>query len=167
VSRILLIACCLLASPVLAGQARVEGIRIWAAPDNTRLVFDVSEPIEHSLLTLKNPDRLVIDIESAKLIPDPAQPEKSDGLLRRVRAAARNGDDLRVVLDLGGKVRPTNSTATAWLSTYTTPGCLRPVRSRRKSGFSATCRGTWSSPSTPATAARTRVPSARAVPARR
>ncbi|RLA33708.1 MAG: N-acetylmuramoyl-L-alanine amidase [Gammaproteobacteria bacterium] len=105
-SRILVLACCLLAGPVLAGQARVDGIRIWAAPDNTRLVFDVSKPVEHSLLTLKNPDRLVIDIESAKLIPDPAQPEESDGLLRRVRAAARNGDDLRVVLDLSGKVRP-------------------------------------------------------------
>ena len=104
--RILVLVCCMLAGPVLAGQARVDGIRIWAAPDNTRLVFDVSEPVEHSLLVLKNPDRVVVDIDTAKLIPDPAQPEEADGLLQRVRAAARNGDDLRVVLDLSRPVRP-------------------------------------------------------------
>ncbi len=104
--RILFLVCCLLAGPVLAGQARVDGIRIWAAPDNTRLVFDVSEPVAHSLLILKNPHRVVVDIDAAKLIPDPTQPGKDDGLLQRVRAAARNGDDLRVVLDLNRQVRP-------------------------------------------------------------
>lgn len=104
--RILFLVCCLLAEPVLAGQARVDGIRIWAAPDNTRLVFDVSEPVEHSLLILKNPDRVVVDIDAARLIPDPTQPDADDGLLQRVRAAARNGDDLRVVLDLNRSVRP-------------------------------------------------------------
>jgi N-acetylmuramoyl-L-alanine amidase len=106
VPRILFLVCCLLAGPALAGQARVDGIRIWAAPDNTRLVFDVSEPVAHSLLILKNPHRVVVDIDAAKLIPDPTQPGKDDGLLQRVRAAARNGDDLRVVLDLNRQVRP-------------------------------------------------------------
>ena len=105
-TRILALVCCLLAGPAVAGQARVDGIRIWAAPDNTRLVFDVSDPVEHRLLILKDPDRVVVDIETTRLVTDPAQPEQADGLLQRVRAAARNGDDLRVVLDLNRPVRP-------------------------------------------------------------
>ncbi len=104
--RLIALVCCLLVGPALAGQARVDGIRIWAAPDNTRLVFDVSEPVEHSLLILKDPHRVVVDIAKARLISDPTQPEDAEGLLQRVRAAERNGDDLRVVLDLGGPVRP-------------------------------------------------------------
>lgn len=104
--RLLAFACCLLAGPVLAGQARVDGIRIWAAPDNTRLVFDISEPVEHALMILEGPDRVVVDIGGALLTTDPTQPTDDTGLLRRVRAAARNDDDLRVVLDLGRKVRP-------------------------------------------------------------
>jgi len=34
-----------------------------AAPDNTRLVFDLSGPVQHSVFTLTAPDRLVIDYQ--------------------------------------------------------------------------------------------------------
>ena len=104
-SRILALLCALLTGSALAGQARLEGIRIWAAPDNTRLVFDVDGPVEHTLLTLDGPDRVVIDIKDTQLVATPGQPE-AGGLLQQVRAAARDGDDLRVVLDLARKVRP-------------------------------------------------------------
>ncbi|MEF9672296.1 AMIN domain-containing protein [Pseudomonas sp. PCH446] len=38
-----------------------------AGPDNTRLVFDLSGPVQHSVFTLTSPDRLVIDINGATL----------------------------------------------------------------------------------------------------
>ena len=42
--------------------ADIKSVRLWRAPDNTRLVFDLSGPAEHTLFTLSNPERIVIDI---------------------------------------------------------------------------------------------------------
>ncbi len=46
----------------------VRSVRLWRAPDNTRLVFDLSGPVQHSVFTLTAPDRIVIDISGAKLV---------------------------------------------------------------------------------------------------
>ncbi|EPN57764.1 N-acetylmuramoyl-L-alanine amidase, partial [Pseudomonas syringae pv. actinidiae ICMP 18807] len=46
---------------------QVRSVRLWRAPDNTRLVFDLSGPVQHSVFTLTSPDRLVIDINGATL----------------------------------------------------------------------------------------------------
>ncbi|WP_122603990.1 AMIN domain-containing protein, partial [Pseudomonas viridiflava] len=44
---------------------QVKSVRLWRAPDNTRLVFDLTGPVQHSVFTLSSPDRLVIDINGA------------------------------------------------------------------------------------------------------
>ena len=51
-----------------AAAADVVGIRAWPAPDHTRVVFDVSGPLEHTIFRLENPQRLVIDIRNARLL---------------------------------------------------------------------------------------------------
>ncbi|HEY5719340.1 MAG TPA: AMIN domain-containing protein, partial [Gammaproteobacteria bacterium] len=103
--RLLALLCLLCATTAVAGTARVDGVRVWAAPDHTRLVFDISAPVEHTLFTLESPDRVVIDLEATELAASLQQPD-GDGLLRGLRWAPRNGNDLRVVLDLGGRSRP-------------------------------------------------------------
>jgi N-acetylmuramoyl-L-alanine amidase len=85
--------------------AAVEGVRMWAGPDSTRLVFDISQPIEHTVFMLHNPDRVVIDLKHTHLQQSPRL-DFHQGLVRNVRSAKRNGTDLRMVLDLKGKVRP-------------------------------------------------------------
>jgi N-acetylmuramoyl-L-alanine amidase len=85
---------------VIANPVELENVRIWAAPDNTRIVFDVSNRVEHKLEKLANPLRVVLDIQNARLRKAPAQPVASDNYLKEVRSAMRNPDDLRVVLDL-------------------------------------------------------------------
>lgn len=82
---------------------RVNGVRMWPAPDKTRLVFDVSGPAEYSLFDLENPPRVVIDIHNARMGKSPPQPRRQDSLLGRIRTGTRNGHDLRVVLDLHNK----------------------------------------------------------------
>lgn len=84
----------------------VEGARIWPAPDHTRLVLDVGGPVEHNIFALSNPDRLVIDINDANLEANLGQLDLSGSPIRRIRSAPRNGNDLRVVLDLTGEVKP-------------------------------------------------------------
>lgn len=95
---------------VLAGSVEaaveIKGVRMWPAPDNTRLVFDMSAPVEHSLFTLKAPDRVVLDIKNARFTSKLPQFTYDESLLKGVRYAKRDNDQLRVVLDLKKGVHP-------------------------------------------------------------
>jgi N-acetylmuramoyl-L-alanine amidase len=89
--------------------SQVRSVRLWRAPDNTRLVFDLSGPVQHSVFTLQSPDRLVIDINGATLggslnVPTANTPITS------MRSAQRTPDDLRVVIDLKKAVTPKSFT---------------------------------------------------------
>jgi N-acetylmuramoyl-L-alanine amidase len=84
----------------VAASAQLENVRIWAAPDSTRVVFDVSGPVVHKLEMLTDPYRAVIDIQDTQLIKPITQPGSIDKFLHRVRSAPRSQNDLRVVLDL-------------------------------------------------------------------
>ncbi len=84
----------------IANPVELENVRIWAAPDNTRIVFDISNRVEHKLEKLSDPHRVVLDIQNARLRNSPAQPIAADKYLKEVRSAMRNPNDLRVVLDL-------------------------------------------------------------------
>jgi N-acetylmuramoyl-L-alanine amidase len=80
-------------------------VRIWRAPDHTRLVFDVNGPVEHRLFGLHNPERLVVDFKGTRL--DSAIKVGGDNrYLTGVRYANRQDGNLRVVLDLKQAVRP-------------------------------------------------------------
>ena len=50
-----------------ATAADLESARLWRSPDSTRLVLDLSGAVDHQLIVLKNPDRLVIDISNINL----------------------------------------------------------------------------------------------------
>jgi len=95
----------LMSLPALAGQTDVIGVRIWPAPDHTRLVFDLSAPVEHSLFTLPDPDRIVIDLKNARL-RSKLTSDTAKGPLKSIRSGARNVTDLRIVLDTKQTMRP-------------------------------------------------------------
>lgn len=88
---------------------QVKSMRLWRAPDNTRLVFDLSGPVQHSVFTLSAPDRLVIDINGAKLAA-PLNVATSNTPISSVRSAQRTPTDLRVVVDLKKSVTPKSFT---------------------------------------------------------
>jgi len=86
-------------SPVWAAPVQVQNVRIWAAPDSTRVVFDLSGPVQHEVTVASDPFRVVVDIQGA-LAPAPSsQPEGHDRFLRHVNTVPF---DLgaRFVLDL-------------------------------------------------------------------
>lgn len=80
-------------------------MRVWAGPDYTRVVFDVSQPLEYKLFGLDNPDRLVLDFSSVTMANGAAEVQPR-GLLAGIRSGAREKGSLRVVFDLKGKSRP-------------------------------------------------------------
>ncbi len=96
----------LLTSVANAGSLQVNGVRLWAAPDSTRVVFDVTGPVEHQLFTLKGPDRLVIDLKHASVDPSLVKQLQASGVVKGLRSGSRNKDDLRLVLDLANPVKP-------------------------------------------------------------
>jgi len=94
----LLVLYCL--SQSLWAGVQVNNVRIWAAPDSTRVVFDITARVQHQTSMLTDPYRLVVDIEDTSLQRQISQPGAQDRYLQRLRGASRNGNDLRVVLDL-------------------------------------------------------------------
>jgi len=99
----------LLATAVLALPARaveVRGVRLWASPEGTRVVLDLSGSAQHNILLLKHPDRLVLDVAGAHLAPDSRTPPPGVGVVKQVRMARRSDGELRIVLDLSHSIRP-------------------------------------------------------------
>ena len=91
--------------PVWAG-VQVKSVRMWPAPDNTRLVFDLSAPVDHTLFSLAAPDRIVIDLKDARYRGQLPDFDYSNSYIKNVRYASRKGNSLRFVLDLHSQVRP-------------------------------------------------------------
>lgn len=98
-----------LAAEALAASD-IRSVRLWRAPDNTRLVFDLSGPVQHSVFTLAAPDRIVIDVSGAKLATSLEQLSLANTPITGVRSAQRSADDLRVVIDLSAPVSPKSFT---------------------------------------------------------
>lgn len=96
------------AGEVLAAAqiTQIKSVRLWRAPDNTRLVFDLSGPVQHSLFTLSAPSRIVIDLNGAQLSTALNQLKLKNTPITSVRSAQRSPTDLRLVLDLSAQVTP-------------------------------------------------------------
>lgn len=96
------ICCGLLSELALASDIR--GVRLWRAPDNTRLVFDLSGPVTHNLFTLKAPERIVIDVNGAKLSTQFDKLPLANTPINSMRSAQRTANDVRLVIDLSAEV---------------------------------------------------------------
>ena len=108
----ILIAIFALCSTAAQSATTVENIRIWAEGGKTRVVLDLSKPADHSIFTLRGPDRLVVDLKDGRLanrltsdMPDGA------GAVSAIRSGVRANGQLRVVLDLSDNVRSRSFTA--------------------------------------------------------
>lgn len=86
--------------------AEVRGLRMWPAPDNTRLVFDLSAPVGHRVFILRNPHRIVIDLENAVIRGTLPSATYNEPRIKGVRYAKRGKKGLRIVLDLKNSVKP-------------------------------------------------------------
>ncbi|MBD3897710.1 N-acetylmuramoyl-L-alanine amidase [Halomonas sp. ML-15] len=97
--------------PALPSHAAdIDNVRLWSAPDHSRLVFDLSDPAEASVFTLDNPDRLVIDLDDSRMQADTSRLDLDGSAISSLRTGVRDGSGLRVVLDLERKVEPRHFT---------------------------------------------------------
>ncbi|HEY8353460.1 MAG TPA: N-acetylmuramoyl-L-alanine amidase [Methylophilaceae bacterium] len=99
---------------LLAGTAQaalnITATRVWPAPDYTRITFEAKQPIQHSMIMLKDPERLVIDLQEAEISPAlRSLGDKvlaSDPYIKAVRVGNFKPGVVRVVVDLKSEIRP-------------------------------------------------------------
>ncbi|TMG89635.1 MAG: AMIN domain-containing protein [Betaproteobacteria bacterium] len=93
-----------------ADAAMVASARLWPAQEYTRLILETPAPMAHQLLAMKNPERLVLDLEGVELNPEIGRlPERvltGDPYIQAIRVAMYRPGVLRVVLDLKTEVNP-------------------------------------------------------------
>ena len=88
-----------------ASAADVDAVRLWRAPDHTRVVLDLSDAAEFSTLSLDNPERFVVDLSQSRLSASLTALPLEGTPISRVRSGIRQGTDLRLVFDLSAPVR--------------------------------------------------------------
>ncbi|HTV97816.1 MAG TPA: N-acetylmuramoyl-L-alanine amidase [Steroidobacteraceae bacterium] len=88
-----------------AAAIEVRAVRLWASPEGTRVVLDLSGSAQHSLLVLKNPDRIVLDVADARMAAGARAVPQAAGVVKEVRMARRSTGELRIVLDLTQAMR--------------------------------------------------------------
>lgn len=89
----------MLSTSAMAAQLKVSKARVWAAPEKTRVIFEVSAKPNYKVFTLDNPGRVVVDVSNARATWNRSK-VLGGGALRGVRYGKRKRRDLRVVLDI-------------------------------------------------------------------
>ena len=84
----------------------VDGVRLWRAPDHTRIVLDMSGPIKHKVFQLDDPARLVVDIASVTNRATFNSLAFAKTPIKQIRTAVRQQENLRLVFDLRRSVKP-------------------------------------------------------------
>lgn len=87
----------------------ITAARVWPAQEYTRIAMESTAPIKYQLLILKNPDRLVLDIEDVeltsvlKMLTDKII--ASDPYIKQVRVGKFKPGVVRIAVDLKGEVK--------------------------------------------------------------
>ena len=88
----------------------IASARLWPAQEYTRLILESSSAVAHQMLPMKNPERLVLDLEDVELTSEIAQLgqrlQPSDPYIQAIRVARFKPGVVRVVLELKTEVNP-------------------------------------------------------------
>jgi N-acetylmuramoyl-L-alanine amidase len=97
-------------SATSASATTVTATRVWPAADYTRITIEANNEINQTMLVLKDPDRLVLDLEgvelnaSLKSLANAISP--NDPYIKQVRVANFKPNVVRVVVDLKTPIKP-------------------------------------------------------------
>lgn len=91
-------------------EVAIDSVRVWPAQDYTRITLESKQPIRYSLLSLKNPERLVIDLEAVEMSKTLSELSQNigaaDPYINNVRVGRFKPGVVRLVLDLKTEVKP-------------------------------------------------------------
>ena len=108
---ILLLALC--AQAAWAGEVKacvVKAVRLWPSPEYSRITFELSDKVVYKYFSLKNPERLVLDLQGVEpegaLLEIAAKVSAEDPQIAAIRVAKNRPGVTRVVVQLKTEVRP-------------------------------------------------------------
>jgi N-acetylmuramoyl-L-alanine amidase len=94
----------------VSGAPTLLGVRVWPAADYTRITIEHDQPLNFSHLMLKDPDRVVLDLEGVEfnsvLQSLPGKILENDPQIRLIRAGRFKPGVVRLVIELKGEVKP-------------------------------------------------------------
>ncbi len=100
----------LLTAPMLARGATIMSVRVWPAPDYTRVTLESDQPLTATHFLVPDPPRLVVDVKGLTLNPQlkdlVGKIKPDDPFIRDVRVAQYAPDVVRLVFDLKQAVKP-------------------------------------------------------------
>jgi N-acetylmuramoyl-L-alanine amidase len=109
ISKIILVVMLYAFNCAYAGIA-ISSARLWPAADYTRLTLESKQPIHYNLFSIKDPERLVIDLEEVELdsvLKDiSSKVATDDPYIKSVRVGRFKPNVVRLVLDLKAEVKP-------------------------------------------------------------
>ncbi len=107
---LLILLSALLWLPQAQAAITISSARVWPAADYTRLTLESKQAIRYSLLTLKDPERLVIDLNDVDITPTlnelTGKIGNNDPYIKSVRVARFKPGVVRMVLDLKTEAKP-------------------------------------------------------------
>lgn len=107
--RILLLLMLVMALPLHAAQT-VVATRVWPAEDYTRITLESNQPFEFTMLEIKHPHRIVLDLEGVvidqnlKAVLDKVLP--NDPFINKIRLGNFKPNVVRLVVDLKTQAKP-------------------------------------------------------------
>jgi N-acetylmuramoyl-L-alanine amidase len=87
------------------GQTTVKDVRVWPSPESTRIVFDISTPVDYQIFTLEDPKRIVIDIQNANMGANVNAISWQATPVGGLRHGVQEGNHVRLVLDLNQTIQ--------------------------------------------------------------
>jgi N-acetylmuramoyl-L-alanine amidase len=97
-------------APLPAGAAQILAVRVWPAADYTRVTLENDSSLKTSHFIVKDPERLVVDIEGLELNPTlkslVAKIQSNDPYIRQVRVGQNRPNVVRLVFDLKEEITP-------------------------------------------------------------
>lgn len=101
----LIISCLLGLYSGMSEGADIKDIRMWHAPDRSRLVLDLDDEPKYRVFSLDNPGRVVIDMEGTRLRGTIPREGAVGQFISRIRKGSPDGNTLRMVFDVQKPVR--------------------------------------------------------------
>lgn len=100
----------LLVSPVGQAATSILAVRVWPARDYTRVTLEYREPIAFTHQIVKNPERLVVDLEGVEfnsvLQSLPNKISETDPYIKLIRAGRNKPGVVRLVIELKAEIQP-------------------------------------------------------------
>lgn len=84
----------------------IDGIRVWPAPENTRIVFDLKNRPDYSYFSLEAPNRLVVDFKDTRNFVALKELADKDKRIQKIRTSkSKTKGGTRLVLELKEKYK--------------------------------------------------------------